>query len=43
MKLFKDHGIDDYITLREIQILVKKVNYKFYKGKDKEDFETLDF
>ena len=40
-KMLKDHGMETYITPREIKIMARKVNYK--KGSTKDDPELLDF
>jgi hypothetical protein len=40
-KLLKDHGMESYITPREIKILARRINYKAKNTRD--DPELLDF
>lgn len=40
-KMVNEHGLSNYITMREIQVLARKVNYKL--AKDRDDPEMMDF
>jgi hypothetical protein len=39
--MLKDHGLESYITPKEVQILARRVNYHLNSTKD--DPELLDF
>lgn len=40
-KMFKDHTLDEFITVREMQYLVKRINFNL--NKDFDDLGQLDF
>ena len=41
VKMLKDHGLESYITPKEIKALIRKINYRLKKVRD--DPEVVDF
>jgi hypothetical protein len=41
MRLLSDHGLDNLVTAKEVQIIARRVNYRL--GKIKDDPENMDF